>query len=288
MLTRRTAITLLPAGLIAHLNFLDYARADVPTAAAITYNATALHNTLSSLQQWSAAQQPDSTFYFYRAAKLMMEFLDELTTLEAVQELSKYPKSRLLELLKNFGKLNEPGIVDHVLTMKKITDDVLDGERPQNFLDRRNELMITIGARNKRIYDILWNILKAPGPLPPQLYSGSQHEELISLAEDALRKGCQLSAWGKDAYFAAARGYCAFQFVTDLVRQQRTPQRRAQAYVLNIVADSESYLTAKVAEADALPNDQDKQKLKPEWLAMQKMAWGLREILGSGSIDGLK
>jgi len=86
------------------------------------------------------------------------------------------------------------------------------------------------------------------GTLDANGFSKADRETLKTLADEVLKRGCKLAAWGKDSYYAAMRGYCAYSFLTALLKDSLAPPATARAYVLGIVSDSQNYFAVLVSQ----------------------------------------
>lgn len=282
MFTRRTAIAMLPASLLfrpalanrndcspANSCDLPYSyRPDTPNGPDGAYKDIS-----DRLSEYNIDDKVISSHY--NASIKMISFINKLSD----------PKTRPVAManLEHFTTLCQPEYVDRVLTLRKITEDEFDRAID---LDRRNRLMIDIGAANKYLSDSLKKYQPGNSDIQLKALSAKLCHDLRNTAKEALWKGWQLSRWGYDAFYAAARGYCAFQFITELLgpgnANKTQNEARVRAFILAILDESQSYLNRKANET-VLP-DQPLIR-QTEYKAMAAMALGLREMIAVRSKD---
>jgi len=233
MFTRRTAITLLPAGVMAgsHFTFANFALAQTAVDS-IKPDPNAAARILKELE----AYQNGPSAPYYDAAAPMIRFFARVA---GRGDLSKASKSDLREMLSDLKNINDISNVDHVLTMAKKSEAQLG--RGLLSLDDKNRLMNEINGQNDKLQQILDKYFGASGTLDSNPISKSDRDTLKQLADEVLKRGCKLATWGRDAFYAAARGYCAYQFVSGVVKDSIAPPATARAYVLGIMADSHNY-----------------------------------------------
>lgn len=237
MLTRRSAVTLLPTALMVGANFGKSALAQI-AADPIRPDSGAGAKILSKLQQY----QSGATGPYFDAAAPMIRFCSRLA---GRTDLTKTQKSELRDMLTELKNVNDISNVDQILTMNKKSEAQLG--RGLLTLNDKNRLMSDINRQNEQIQALLDKYFGQGGTIDSNPFSKTDRETLKQLADEVLKRGCKLASWGKDSFYAAMRGYCAYQFVTLLLKDSLAPPATARAYVLGIVADSHDYFAVLVS-----------------------------------------
>jgi len=263
MITRRSAIAMLPAGLMAGSSYFSLARAQAPQRAAINPAPDAGRTILAEIDKWKTIQIGTPHF---EATKALIEALDRTASLRGIPnsaERRRNTKSELTEALALINAAYTP--VTTVLDMpKKRTDEIIESDDKRKLPQaKKSELGSKIDINNARITDILTEMFKVDrdrggGDFDiAKIRSGqggaAAINNLISLTEDLLDASIKLSEWGPDAFYAAVRGYVTFQFVRDRLRVGRSSPLLARAYMFRIIGESESYFSSKVANLIASP-----------------------------------
>jgi len=236
MLTRRSAFSLLPTALMAGTSLrsafaqiaIDPVRPDPAAGQAI----------LSKLSQYQNSQAGP----YFEAAAPMIKFVSRIA---GRTDLTKTSKSELRDILNDLKNVNDIGNVDQILTMSKKSESQLG--RGLLTLNDRNRLMSDVNKENDQIQTMLDKYFGSSGTIDTNGFSKADRETLKQLADEVLKRGCKLSTWGKDSYYAAMRGYCAYSFLTALLKDSASPPATARAYVLNIMSDSQNYFALLVS-----------------------------------------
>jgi hypothetical protein len=253
MITRRSAIAMLPAGLLAGSSFLSLARAQAPQKAAINPIPDAGRKLVGRIEQWRGTAHYDAT-------KALIEALDRTASLRGIPfatERRRNSKSELQETLSQLNAMYTP--VTTVLDIRKKTDDTIELDKRRGLSPaKKSEFSTKIAINNARISDLLSAMFSGGGDFDiNKIRSGKDGSaainNLISLTEDLLDASIKLSEWGPDAFYSAARGYVTFQFVRDRLRVGRSSPLLARAYILRIIGDSESYFALRAGSLTATP-----------------------------------
>jgi hypothetical protein len=253
MITRRSAIAMLPAGLMAGSSFFSLARAQAPQKAAITPLADAGRKIIGRLEQWKGTPHYDAT-------RALIDSLDRTASLRGVPfatERRRNSKSELLDALNHLNDMYAP--VTTVLDIRKKTDDTIELDKKRGLSPaKKSEFGTKIAISNARISDILTGLLSGSGDFDINKIRSTKDgaaavNNLIALTEDLLDASIKLSEWGPDAFYSATRGYVTFQFVRDRIRVGRSSPLLARAYILKIIADSESYFALRAGSLTATP-----------------------------------
>lgn len=160
-------------------------------------------------------------------------------------DLTKTSKGELRDILNDLKNLNDIANVDQILTMNKKSEAQLG--RGLLTLNDRNRLMSEINRQNDQIQQLLDRYFSQGGTLDTNPFSKPDRESLKQLADEVLKRGCKLASWGKDSYYAAMRGYCAYSYVTALLKDSLAPTATARAYVSGIISDSQNYFAVLVS-----------------------------------------
>ncbi len=253
MITRRTALSMLPAGLLAGSSFINFASAQTPQKAAINPLPDAGRKIIGRIEQWRGTPHYDAT-------RALIEALDRIASLRGVPfsaERRRNSKSELNESLALLNAMYTP--VTTVLDIRKKTDDTIEHDKRRGITPaKKSEFGTKIAIHNARISDILTEMFKGGGDFDINRIRSSPGgtavvNNLISLTEDLLDASIKLSEWGPDAFYAATRGYVTFQFVRDRLRVGRSSPLLARAYILKIIGDSESYFALRAGSLTAAP-----------------------------------
>jgi hypothetical protein len=236
MLTRRSALSLLPTALMAGTHIrsafaevaIDPVRPDPAAGQAI----------LSKLQQY----QNSPVGPYFEAAAPMIKFAARIA---GRTDLTKTSKSELRDILNDLKNANDIANVDQILTMSKKSESQLG--RGLLTLNDKNRLMSEINKENDQIQTMLDKYFGTSGTIDSNGFSKADRETLKQLADEVLKRGCKLSTWGKDSYYAAMRGYCAYSFLTALLKDSLAPPATARAYVINIMSESQNYFAVLVS-----------------------------------------
>lgn len=251
MITRRTALGMLPAGLMAGSSFISFASAQAPQRAAVNPMPDAGRRIVGRLEQWRGTAHYDAT-------KALIESLDRTASLRGVPfstERRRNSKSELAEALGQLNAMYTP--VATVLDIRKKTDDIIEFDKRRGLTPaKKSEFSTKIAINNARITDILTEMFKGGGDFDINKVRSNPGgvavvNSLIALTEDLLDSSIKLSEWGPDAFYAATRGYVTFQFVRDRIRVGRSSPLLARAYILRIIGDNESYLASKAVAPNA-------------------------------------
>lgn len=253
MITRRTALTMLPAGLMAGSSFINFASAQAPQRAAINPAPDAGRRIIGRLEQWRGTAHYDAT-------RALIESLDRTAALRGTPfavERRRNSKSELNEALAQLNSMYTP--VTTVLDIRKKTDDAIEIDKKRSLTPaKKSEFSTKIAVANARITDMLAEMFRGGGDFDVNKVRSTPGgvaavNALISLTEDLLDSSIKLSEWGPDAFYSATRGYVTFQFVRDRIRVGRSSPLLARAYILRIIADSESYFSLRGASLTAPP-----------------------------------
>jgi hypothetical protein len=236
MITRRSAITLLPTALMMGANFKS-ALAQIAIDP-IRPDPSAGQTILSKIQQY----QNSSVGPYFEAGAPMIKFSSRLA---GRTDLTKTSKSELRDMLNDLKSVNDIANVDQILTMTKKSEAQLG--RGLLTLNDKNRLMSDINKQNDQIQATLDKYFGQGGTIDTNGFSKADRDTLKQAADDVLKKGCKLANWGKDSYYAAMRGYCAYAFLTALLKDSLSPPATARAYVLGIMSDSQNYFAVLVS-----------------------------------------
>ena len=253
MITRRAAIAMLPAGLMAGSSFIRFAGAQPLQKAAINPLPDAGRKIIGRIEKWKGSPHYDAT-------RALIEGLDRTASLRGVPfstERRRNSKSELTEALGQLNAMYTP--VTTVLDIRKKSDDFIELDKRRGIPPaKKSEFGTKVAINNARITDILTDLFKGTGDFDVNKVRSTRDgaaaiNNLISLTEDLLDVSIKLSEWGPDAFYAAARGYVTFQFVRDRIRVGRSSPLLARAYVMRIVGDSESYFALRAGSLTATP-----------------------------------
>ena len=256
MITRRSALAMLPAGLMAGSSFISLAIAQDGTPA-LKYDPGAARRIRDSLDPYAKTPigQPH-----YEATKPIIDFYAQIANLFINPSNSKTKmnsKSELASAQIQLGKIFEP--VDTILTMPKKTDEIIMSDGRRHILpSERTRYSTQIITNNANLKNIMDEQFAGSGDFDVakmrQTKSGqAAFDKWLALTEDLFRASIELSKWGDDAFYAVARGYATYQFSRLCLRQGRSPLLLARAYTMKVLADSESYFALKSANLDATP-----------------------------------
>ena len=256
MITRRSAISMLPAGLMAGSSFFSLARAQ-DGSPALKYDPSAARKIRDSLDPYAKTPigQPH-----YEATKPIIDFYALIANLfinPSNQKTRMNSKSELAAAQIALNKIFEP--VDTILTMPKKTDEVIMNDGRRHLLpSERTKYSTQIITNNTNLKNIMDEQFAGSGDFDVakmrQTKSGqAAFDKWLALTEDLFRASIELSKWGDDAFYAIARGYATYQFSRLCLRQGRSPLLLARAYTMKVLADSESYFALKSANLDATP-----------------------------------
>ncbi len=253
MITRRSAIAMVPAGLLAGSSFFSLARAQAPQRAAISPIPDAGRKIIGRIEQWKGTVHYDAT-------KALIEALDRTASLRGAPfstERRRNSKSELMETLNQLNAMYTP--VTTVLDIRKKTDDTIELDKKRGLSPaKKSEFSTKIAISNARISDILTGLFTGSGDFDINKIRSTKDgaaavNNLIALTEDLLDASIKLSEWGPDAFYSATRGYVTFQFVRDRIRVGRSSPLLARAYILRIIGDSESYFALRAGSLTATP-----------------------------------
>jgi hypothetical protein len=251
MITRRSVLTMLPAGMLAGSSFISLARAQAPQKAAINPLPDAGRKIVARLEQWKGSPHYDAT-------RALIECLERTAGLRGVRfasERRRNSKSELIEVLGQLNSMYTP--VTTVLDIRKKTDEFIELDKKRGLAPaKKSEFNTKIAVNNARITDVLTELFKGGGDFDIDRVRKSPGgvaavNSLISLTEDLLDTSIKLSEWGPDAFYSSVRGYVTFQFVRDRIRVGRSSPLLARAYVMRIIGDSESYFALRAASLTA-------------------------------------
>jgi hypothetical protein len=251
MITRRTALGMIPAGLMAGSSFISFARAQPLQKAAINPLPDAGRKIIGRIEPYKGTAHYDAT-------RALIESLDRVAGLRGVPfstERRRNSKGELTEVLAQLNAMYAP--VTTVLDIRKKTDDIIETDRMRGLTPaKKSEFGVKIAVNNARITDLLTDMLKGSGDFDINKIRSNQSgvtavNNLISLTEDLLDSSIKLCEWGPDAFYSAVRGYVTFQFVRDRIRVGRSSPLLARAYVMKIIGDNESYLARRAASLTA-------------------------------------
>lgn len=253
MITRRSAIAMLPAGLMAGSSFFSLASAQTPQRAAISPQPDAGRKLIQKIEPWKGTPHYDAT-------RALIESLDKVAGLRGAPfstERRRNSKSELADVLNQINGMYTP--VTTAMDIRKKVDDYIETDKQRALTPaKKSEFSTKIAISNARISDILTELFKGGGDFDINKFKGSRDggnaiNNLISLSEDLLDMSVKLSEWGPDAFYAPTRGYVTFQFVRDRIRVGRSSPQLARAYVMKILGDDESYLSQRAANLTATP-----------------------------------
>lgn len=256
MITRRTALTMLPAGLLAGSSYFSLARAQTPQKTAINPIPDASRIILGQIEKWKGSPHHDAT-------KALIEALDRIASLRGAPfstERRRNSKSELTEALAIVNATYTP--VSTVINSRKKTDDIIERDDVRKIAPtKRTEASETIIERRANINSVLAELFKGSGDFDVNRIRNSKEgaaaiNSLISNTEELLGWSVTLSQWGPDAFYAAVRGYVTFQFVRDRIRVGRTSPLLARSFMFRIIGESESYFSLKMASLNAPPTPQ--------------------------------
>jgi hypothetical protein len=250
MITRRNAIAMLPAGLLAGSSFINFARAQTPTPA-IKPDPDAARRILAGLDQYSRTAH-------YDAAKPIIQFYSRIAVLRANAANTKSKNNSKTELAEALAQLNAiyPP-VNTVLEVRKKTDDFVEGDKKRRISPQeKTKLGSEIDIKNSKLGDIWTELFSGSGDFDINKVRAAKGgtatvDRLIALSDEVLKASIDLSNWGPDAFYAMARGYATFQFARHCIRSSRSSPLLARAYTLKVISDSESYFSLRAASLTA-------------------------------------
>ncbi len=256
MITRRTALAMLPAGFMAGSSFMSLARAQ-PLQPTFRPNPQAAREILTRVDQAGRTAHHEATKAliqsYIRVASLRNAAADSRSRLNS--------KDDLRSALEQHDAMH--WAVKVALDSRKKTDEIIDKEKDPHGRRISESEKIKLGSivdiKNNELKQTLAEILAGPGDFDIKKAQPAKISRLNLLAEDLLRAGRDLSTWGPDAFYAMARGYAMFQFVRYCLRTGPGGTRTtsslilARAHTLKVIADSESYCAHRAASLAAPP-----------------------------------
>lgn len=258
MITRRKALSLFPASLLAGTSLAGtlFAQPRGPggsggpggpggpprSSLANRELLSEAERILQVLEPWKTS--PAAINAHYEATVALIQFFDRLVPFSTSNSI---PRADFLDMITRMGEINWK--VNTVLQTRKRSDQILDAERKLGPAQKA-EKMTDSDVRIYRIIDILRPYFLGQGWYRYE-YSRQHHRNLMQTAYEVLNLGNDLSLWGMDAFYTAARGYAVYQFVSDCIRQHRFAPMTARAFALRVAADSHSYFGIRQAELTA-------------------------------------
>lgn len=256
MITRRSALAMLPAGLMASSSFMGLARAQ-PLQPTFRPNPQAAREILTRVDQAGRTAHHEATKAliqsYIRVAGLRNAAADSRSRLNS--------KDDLRSALEQHDSMH--WAVKVALDSRKKTDEIIDKEKDPHGRRISESEKIKLGSvvdiKNNELKQALAELLAGSGDFDLKKAQQQKIARLNLLAEDLLRAGRDLSSWGPDAFYAMARGYAMFQFVRYCLRTGSGGTRTtsslilARAHTLKVIADSESYCAHRAASLAAPP-----------------------------------
>jgi hypothetical protein len=250
MITRRSAIAMVPAGLMVGSNFFNLASA-LAQEPAIRPDPDAARRILSGLDQWSKTPHYDAT-------KPLIQFYSRVGSLRLAASGSKSKLNSKADLADALGQLNAIyAPVNTVLDIRKKSDDIIEGDKRRRLTPQeKTKLGSEIDIKNSKLSDIWTDLFSGSGDFDLSKVRNAKGgsatiDKLIALSDELLKASIELSKWGPDAFYAMARGYATFEFMRYCIRSSRSSPLLARAYTLKVISDSESYFSLRAASLTA-------------------------------------
>jgi hypothetical protein len=251
MISRRDAIAMLPAGLMAGSSFINFASAQTAIPA-IKPDPDVARRILSSLDQYNKTAH-------YDAVRPLIQFYSRLAVLrlDADNRKSKLnTKAELTDALTQLNAIYQP--VNTVLDIRKKTDDIIETDKKRRLTPQeKTKLGSEIDIKNSKMGDIYAEMFTGSGEFDVAKVKAGKGgtatiDRLIAMSDEVLKASIDLSTWGPDAFYAMARGYATFQFARHCIRSSRSSPLLARAYTLKVISDSESYFSLRAASLTAV------------------------------------
>jgi len=251
MITRRKAIAMFPAGIVAGSSFFRLAEAE-PVVPIIRANPNAAREIMAKIDQTGRTPHQDATKAlidsYIRIANLRISAADSRSKLNTRQDLR--------DALEQQGAMHTA--VNIVIDMRKKTDDIIDSEKDpygrRLSSPDKSKIASSIIIKNNSMKEILTDLLSGPpGEFDNRKVAPTKIYQLHSISEDLLKAGRDLATWGPDTFYAMARGYATFQFIRYCIRDSQggSSSILARAYTMKVIGECESYFALRSASLTA-------------------------------------